>query len=202
MGWVTLHSVALSYPEMPTPSERELMASWLDMFRDTITCGYCRGHFTELLAKYRTLFPGMLNSRQAFAVFTFRAHNAVNRRLNKPVYATVQDCMDTIQKIVAQRPAKDYRVSYVNHITRYWKTQQDITGIVALKKIVQMRKIEDEYISSRDKNAKVEIAPDVVLLPSDALENVQGAQDRPRPLPPMNPRAGFRLTATGFRLQR
>lgn len=202
MGWVTLHTVALSYPEIPTIPERELMSSWLDMFRDTLTCVHCRGHFTELLAKYRTLFPGMLSSRQSFAVFTFRAHNAVNKRLNKPVYATVQDCMDTIQKIVAQRPAKDYRVSYLNHITRYWRTQQDITGIVALKKIVQMRKIEDEYVGPRDRNAKVDISPDVVLLPSDALENVQGTSDRPRPLMPSNGRAGFRLTATGFRLVR
>ena len=36
MGWMTLHSVATCYPESPTQSEKDLMASWLDMFRDTM----------------------------------------------------------------------------------------------------------------------------------------------------------------------
>lgn len=177
------------------------MNSWLDMFRDTITCSYCRGHFTELLGKYRSLFPNMLASRQEFAVFSFRAHNAVNRRLNKPVYATLADCMDTLKKNVANRSAKDYRISYVNHITRHWRTEQDITGVAALKKIGEMKKIEIDYITSRDTNFNVTLRPDVVILPSDALEKAQQAPgSRPRPLPGTS--VGLRLTGGIFRLQR
>lgn len=198
---MTLHSVATSYPEIPTASEKALMNSWLDMFRDTITCAYCRGHFTELLGKYRSLFPNMLESRQEFAMFSFRAHNAVNRRLNKPVYATLADCMDRLKKNVAVRSAKDYRISYVNHITRHWRTEQDITGVMALKKIGEMKKIEIEYVGPRDTNFNVTLRPDVVILPSDALEKAREAGDgRPRPLPTTN--VGLRFTGGVFRLQK
>ncbi len=202
LGWLTLHSTALAYPETPTPAEQQLMTSWLDMFRDTITCNYCRGHFTELLAKYRTMFPNMLGSRQEFALFSFRAHNAVNRRLNKPVYQTVQESMDILRKATANRSALDYRISYINHIMRYWKTQQDITGVVSLKKVVEMKKIEIEYVGPRDTNFKVDIKEEVAILPRDALERVSAEQQvATRPIALPTTRVGFRLTATGFRLR-
>ena len=204
LGWMTLHSVATCYPETPTQSERELMYSWLDMFRDTITCPYCRDHFTTMLQAYRSSFPSMLNSRQDFALFTFRAHNAVNRRLKKPIQGTLEQCMTTLQNNVKTRSAVDYRVSYLNHITRYWKGWQDITGIVALKKINEMRKIEATYVQPRDRNFAVTLTPDVVILPRDALEapaEPGGAGPSLVSLQPSEP-GRFRLTANGFRLRR
>jgi hypothetical protein len=201
---MTLHSVATCYPETPTQSERELMYSWLDMFRDTITCPHCRDHFTTMLSAYRSSFPTMLNSRQDFTLFTFRAHNAVNRRLKKPLQGTVEECMTTLRNNVKARTAVDYRVSYLNHITRHWKYMQDITGIIALKKINEMRKIEATYVQPRDTNFNVTIQPDVVILPRDALE---AAEDRPAGVPrgislPAGAPGHFRLTANGFRLRR
>jgi hypothetical protein len=182
------------------------MYSWLDMFRDTITCPHCREHFTSLLQTYRATFPGMLNSRQDFALFTFRAHNAVNRRLKKPIQATLEDCMATLQNNVKLRLAKDYRISYLNHVARHWKTWQDITGIVALKKLNEMRKIDVEYIQPRDKNFAVTLIPDVVVLPQDSLEPREGPVEVRRPgvvLPKgqAGVRAGYRITAGGIRLR-
>jgi len=201
LGWMTLHSVATCYPEAPTPSEKVLMSNWLDMFRDTITCATCRGHFTELLANYRRQYPGMFDSRQAFAVFTFRAHNAVNRRLVKPMYATLEECMQTLQNNVKIRSARDYRVSYINHIMRYWRTMQDMSGIAALRKIEEMRKIETEYVSIRDTNFNVTLLPDVVVLPRDMLEKpVPGGEPQRQYLKPQS--VGLRLGVGGFRLRR
>ena len=174
------------------------------MFRDTITCPYCRDHFTTMLQAYRSSFPSMLNSRQDFALFTFRAHNAVNRRLKKPIQGTLEQCMTTLQNNVKTRSAVDYRVSYLNHITRYWKGWQDITGIVALKKINEMRKIEATYVQPRDRNFAVTLTPDVVILPRDALEapaEPGGAGPSLVSLQPSEP-GRFRLTANGFRLRR
>lgn len=203
MGWMTLHSVATCYPVSPSQSERELMYSWLDMFRDTITCPYCRDHFATMLSAYRSSFPSMLNSRQDFCMFTFRAHNAVNRRLRKPLLATLEDCMGTLQTNVKLRAAVDYRVSYLNHITRYWRGWQDVTGIVALKKINEMRKIEGTYLQSRDTNFNVTLTPDVVVLPKDALERSEGGVQTPLMVSlPTGGRGAFRLTAAGFRLRR
>lgn len=205
LGWMTLHSTAFAYPETPTSSERELMTTWLDMFRDTITCPSCKGHFTTMLANYRAQFPNMLQSRHEFVVFTFRAHNAVNKRLNKPIHVTVEECLSTLRNNVKNRSAKDYRISYINHITRHWRTVQDITGIVALKKINEMKRIETEYVSIRDTNFTVDIHPDIVVLPQSMIERTSDAQPSRQVFfggPTAGAAAGFQITSRGLRLRR
>jgi hypothetical protein len=201
LGWMTLHSVATSYPIQPTRGEQELMSMWLDMFRDTITCPSCREHFTSMLAIYRQTFPNMFASRQNLSMFTFRAHNAVNRRLNKPVYTDLESCMNLLRNNVKTRTAKDYRVSYLSHITRHWSVYRDITGITALRKITEMTKIEREYFGPRDNNFTVDLTPDVVVLPHDTLDRTprESGPQRPTLRPPTQ---GFRLTAGGLRIRR
>ncbi len=181
------------------------MYTWLDMFRDTITCPSCKAHFTSTLANYRSQFPDMLQSRQTFVIFTFRAHNAVNKRLNKPVYSSVAECMATLRNNVKTRSAKDYRISYINHITRHWRTFQDVSGIVALKKINEMKRIETEYVSVRDTNFTTDIRPDIVVLPQSVIE--RSVEARPaRPMffggPTSGGAAGFQITSRGLRLRR
>jgi hypothetical protein len=204
LGWMTLHSVATCYPDTPTAGEQALMSTWLDMFRDTITCPSCREHFTTMLANYRQAVPNMLTSRQTFAVFTFRAHNAVNRRLNKPIHGDVESCMNILKGNVKTRSARDYRISYLHHISRHWRSFRDASGISALRKITEMNKIELEYIGPRDRNFEVTLQPDVVVLPRDALER-RGVEEQPSRVS-MNPRfappTGFRFAAGGIRLRR
>lgn len=171
LGWMTLHSVATIYPEEPSQAEKVLMNEWLDMFRDTITCSYCRQHFTEMLARYRRRFPGMLASRQELVAFTFRAHNNVNRRLYKPVYGTVEECMSILRNNVSVRPAAEYRKAYLAHIKRYWRTMQDVSGIVAARKLEQMVKVESDYFAQRDTNFAVDIAETFVSLPYGVIED-------------------------------
>ena len=199
---MTLHSTAFAYPESPAKSESELMGVWLDMFRDTITCPTCKEHFTAVLTNYRSQFPDMLSSRQAFVLFTFRVHNAVNRRLKKPIFGSVADCVETLRNNVKSRPAKDYRISYINHITRHWRVFQDVTGIVALKKIQELKRIEIEYVGPRDTNFAATIHEDIVLLPQTTLERTAETQAS-GPTVALGRRSGggFRLTATGFRLR-
>jgi hypothetical protein len=204
LGWMTLHSVSTSYPIQPTSSEKQLMYSWLDMFRDTITCNYCKGHFTTMLANYRVRFPNMLDSRQNFAMFAFRAHNTVNARLSKPVYATLDECMAILKKNTENRSAADYRISYINHILRYWKTMQDITGVVAVKKILEMKKIEIDYISRLDTKFDVELVNESVVIPRSWVEN-HVEEPTPRQLPVIRfntpkPRAGVQVVGGRIRL--
>lgn len=204
LGWMTLHSVAFAYPEAPNTSERDLMGTWIDMFRDTITCPSCKSHFTTVLSNYRAQFPNFLESRHEFVVFTFRAHNAVNRRIHKPLYTSVDACVQTLRSAVRSRSAREYRVAYINHITRHWKLFQDIQGIVALRKLSEMRKIENEYIGSRDTNFTVDIRPDIVVLAQDRLERPpnQEAPSRMSMSAQRTGAAGFRITAGGIRLLR
>lgn len=203
LGWMTLHSVSTSYPVNPTSSEKQLMYSWLDMFRDTITCNYCKGHFTTMLANYRVRFPNMLDSRQNFAMFVFRAHNTVNARLSKPVYATLEECMNVLKKNIENRSAADYRVSYINHILRYWKTMQDISGVVAVKKILEMKKIEIDYISRLDTKFAVQLVDETVVIPRSWVEN-HVEEPRASPMIRFNPskpsRAGVQIVGGRIRL--
>lgn len=193
------------YPQAPTPAEKQLVSTWLDLFQDTITCPSCRAHFTTLLASYRRVFPGMLDSRQSFMIFGFRAHNIVNRRLNKPLYGSVEDCMATLTSNLKTRSAVEYRRAYLSHITRHWTGWRDITGITALRKIAEMNKIETTYCAPRDTNLAVTVAPDVVILPRGVLD--AAAEDRVGPqlqpvLPRFAPPTGFRITGGGIRLRR
>ena len=203
LGWMTLHSVSTLYPENPTPSEKALLSSWLDMFRDTITCTHCKSHFTVMLQNYRMRFPNMLASRQDFAMFVFRAHNAVNARLSKPVYASLDECMAQLKNNIKTRSAKEYRDAYLTHIRKYWGGLQDLSGIVSVKKILEMRKIEVDYFTSRDTNFEVTLNPDAVTIPRNWVETeTYGQQEvqRVRFKPNDNVRAGFRMQGGRMRL--
>jgi hypothetical protein len=203
LGWMTLHSTAFAYSENPTASEKQLMYSWLDMFRDTITCPSCQGHFRTMLATYRAQFPSMLANRHEFIMFTFRAHNAVNKRLNKPVYSSVEYCLATLKNMTSARTAQEYRNAYYAHIARHWTLFQDITGITALKKIQELKRIEKEYVSPRDANFMINVRPDIVVLPQTTMENsTETSVSRPVFLGNANASAGFRITAGGLRLRR
>jgi len=169
LGWMTLHSVASCYPDNPLPSEMTLMQTWLDMFQGTITCPSCREHFGEALGAYRRTYPRMLSSRTEFLLFTFRVHNSVNRRLNKPVHQDVAACFEQLRNNVKGRSAKEFRTAYINHIRRFWRTMQDASGMTSMKKINEMTKIEIEYVQRHENNFEVDIPESVVVLPSQVF---------------------------------
>ena len=169
-----------------------LMSTWLNMFQTTITCPSCREHFEETLTGYRQRFPDYLSSRTKFMMFTFRAHNAVNNRLNKPIYATVHDCFEVLRNNVKGRSARDYRIAYLNHIRRHWRTLQDTSGITALKKINEMSKIEVSYFQSRENNFEIIIPEGSTFLSAAAMTVVTQETNPTRSIDPRNaPRIGF-----------
>ena len=197
LGWMTLHSVASLYPDSPTEAERQLVLRWVELFRDTITCPSCQGHFTEMLADYRSKYPNFLYSRREFMLFTFRAHNAVNRRLNKPIYSSVQDCFDVLRSNVRFNKSVTFRVSYVNHITRHWRMFRDASGMAALRRIMEMQKIENEYMRPRSNEFEI-------IIPEDSVLYTVGQPQAEAVVRPMAVRTGARMvmTATGFRIRR
>jgi len=192
LGWMTIHSASSCYPDNPTQAEVTLMTTWLDMFQATITCPSCREHFGETLAGYRQRFPNYLNTRADFMMFVFRAHNSVNNRLHKPIYATVHDCFEVLRNNVKGRTARDYRIAYLNHIRRHWRTLQDTSGMTALKKINEMTKIEISYFQARDNNFETIIPEDSTFLAPAAMTAVQQEVNPTRSIDPRNaPRIGF-----------
>ena len=183
---MTLHSMASLYPDEPSSSEKALMNSWLDLFASTITCPSCQGHFQETLEVYRSRFPGMLESRAAFLLFSFRVHNSVNQRLHKPIYSTVAECFEVLRNNVKTRTATQYRQAYYAHITRHWKIMQDASGMAALRKIADMNKIEATYAMARS-DEFTELIPDGLTMIGKLEAPPEGIQPRsmmpPSPLP-------------------
>ena len=198
LGWMTLHSVASCYPDSPTPAEIALTNTWLDMFQATITCPSCKEHFGNALAGYRRSYPQMLLSRREFLLFTFRVHNAVNKRINKPIYSSVSACFETLRNNVKTKSARDYRIAYLNHIRRFWRTMQDTSGFTAMKKINEMSKIEVEYVQRRDNNFDVDITEDVVILPGQTFSN---STEEPAKAIPVDTRNVPRMGLFGGRFQ-
>ena len=191
---MTLHSAASLYPDSPTDPERQLMTRWLDLFRDTITCPSCQGHFAELLGDYRSQHPNMLYSRREFLLFTFRAHNSVNRRIHKPVYSTVQACFDILRSNVKFNKSYAFRSAYLNHITRHWKMFRDASGMASLKRIMEMQKIENEYMRPRSNEFEVLIPEDSVVMPT--------GQQAPVAQPMARTGSRLVMTSTGFRIRK
>jgi hypothetical protein len=120
----------------------------------------------------------MLSSREDFLIATFRLHNAVNRRINKPVHQTVAACFEQLRNNVKTRSARDYRIAYINHIQRFWRTMQDSSGITSLKKINEMRKIEYEYFQRHDNNFETIISEHTVVLLSHSLDTQKSEPPR------------------------
>ena len=150
---MTLHSVASCYPDKPLPAESALMQTWLDMFQSTITCPSCREHFGIALGSYRRQYPQMLSSRAEFLLFTFR----------------VATCFEQLRANVKNRSAREYRLAYINHIRRFWRTMQDSSGITSMKKIAEMSKIENEYVLRHDNNFETDIPENTTVLPQQAF---------------------------------
>jgi len=198
---MTLHSMASLYPDEPTPAEKSLMNSWIDLFQGTITCPSCKEHFQELLNAYRFRFPQMLESRASFLLFSFRAHNSVNHRLNKPIYSSVATCFEVLQNNVKTRTATQYRQAYYTHITRHWKMMQDASGIAGLRKIAEMNKIESSYAVVRSDDFS-ELIPEGLTTLGKIEAPPEGGQ--PRVMMPTAPPVTQKLGIAGgrFRLRR
>jgi hypothetical protein len=198
---MTLHSVASLYPDKPTEAERQLMTTWLDLFRDTITCPTCMAHFSEMLSNYRAQFPNMLYSRRDFLLFTFRAHNAVNKRIGKPIYPTVQACFEALRNNVKFNKSVTFRISYVNRMTLHWRVFQDASGMAAMKRIHQIKKIEIQYMTPRSNEFEIDIPEDNVVVDIGPQPMLTLPNGQPIPQPTIAASGGSRMTMTGGRLR-
>jgi hypothetical protein len=178
LGWMTLHSVSMNYPSSPSDTEKQICSRFLDMFTETITCTICKTHFSRMLQTYRVIHPDYLESKQKFFLFTVRAHNTVNKRLDKPTIKTVADALKTLNQATYQTSPAEYRQKYLEYLRRIWGSDGSANGLFALQKIREMEKINTEYWSLRE-NSYVQF-----FYEADVLEYIS--------------EGGVKKTATGF----
>jgi hypothetical protein len=134
-------------------------------------------------------------------LFTFRAHNDVNKRLGKPIYPTVQACFEVLRNNVKFNKSYTFRISYVNRITQHWRVFQDSSGMAAMKRIHQIKKIEMQYMSSRSNEFEVMIPEDEVVVTIGAHPELTLPNGQPLPRPTLAASGGSRMTMQGGRLR-
>jgi hypothetical protein len=171
LGWMTLHSVSAIYPEKPTSEEKLLLEKFVENFRECITCVHCKSHFTSMLTTYKRKHPEWSSSRFDFFLFVCRAHNTVNRRLDKPVLQTLDDCIQTLKNATKVTNGGTYRAAYINYLIRNWSIEQTGEGFMNLGVVKQLKKINEEYFNPRDtgfENLKFDREASVVeFIPED-----------------------------------
>lgn len=115
------------------------------LFRDTISCPHCQQHFKIIFQNYTTSHPEWNSSRFQFFLFVVRAHNTVNKRLNKPKPSTVQECLEMYRKNTQINSGLFYRQKYLEYLTRNWGREMGGDGMIHMGEVREMKRITDEY---------------------------------------------------------
>lgn len=150
LGWMTLHSISAIYPEQPSQADKLIIDEFISCFRETISCPYCKSHFTSMLNKYKSTHPDWNYSRSNLFLFISRAHNTVNRRLDKPIYKTIDECILTLKNATKNTSTIQFRKAYLDYLTKNWTRQSDAEGFIMMGFVRKMIKINDEYFNVRD----------------------------------------------------
>jgi hypothetical protein len=146
-----LHSVSAIYPENPTSEERSLLEQFIEAFRECITCPHCKGHFTGMLNTYKRIHPEWSSSRYHLFLFICRAHNTVNKRLDKPILQTLSDCIETLKNATKVTTTAQYRSAYISYLISNWSREFTGDGAIALGAARKLKRINEEYFNLRDK---------------------------------------------------
>ncbi|KHJ49546.1 hypothetical protein D918_00673 [Trichuris suis] len=80
--WAFLHTMAAYLPEKFEPNTQRDLEELMRLFSLYYPCDYCASDLRAHLVKD----PPVTSSRQAFASWLCQLHNAVNRRLGKPLF--------------------------------------------------------------------------------------------------------------------
>lgn len=80
--WTLLHSIAATYPDVPSMSQQSDLLSFVKLFSKLYPCWVCAEDFQSYLGKEMP----RVKSRDEFGKWLCGAHNEVNRKLGKPQF--------------------------------------------------------------------------------------------------------------------
>ena len=177
MGWMTLHSISLNYPEKPSPEDRAIVKKFIELFAETISCPSCKGHFTNMYKFYTLNNHGWNSSRNELFTFIARAHNTVNKRLDKPVQYSVSQCISAIKMNSQTIPLSEFRRRYLNYLMSNWAREGGGEGFIQMRNAQEMIKINIQYWNLR------EVSIDTISIPEvDVLQNIAPANKFTSPI--------------------
>lgn len=151
MGWMTLHSISVCYPDTPSLSDKQILQEFMNAFAGSITCVYCRQHFGSMFADYKSKVPSWLNSKKDLFLAICRMHNAVNKRLDKPQSKTVAECIEWLKRATSYTSPQEFRTKYAQYLLGdWWRNRMTGEGMGGYRNAETVKKIIDEYWNPRD----------------------------------------------------
>jgi hypothetical protein len=104
--WMTMHIVALGYPESPSYSEKKAAKEFYEGLQHLIPCPTCKLHYAENL-KNLPVTPSLDNRRDLFK-WTVDMHNMVNKQLGKPIVSQAE-ALKFIERLGAKNRSPIWR---------------------------------------------------------------------------------------------
>lgn len=172
LGWMTLHSVSVIYPDTPTFEEKQIAREFLKEFAACISCSICKDHFTIFLNRYMLTYPSYVDSKRDFFMFVVRAHNDVNRRIDKPVISTVSECLQLLQSNTQNTTPGEFRQKYMNYLIRNWSYDITADGYIAKQSANKINKIMNEYFNPRDRDFNLEFPEDSTIVFNSTFSSI------------------------------
>lgn len=165
LGWMSLHSISVCYPENPSNEEKLICMRYIELFGETITCRYCKEHFQKMYLSYKTTYPTYLNSKRDLFLFVTRIHNSVNKRLDKPVIQTVKDSLELLQNNTKTISGRSFRDQYTNYLIRNWAYEMTGEAMIIKAKSYEMQKINNSYWNLREQDFNLSFEEDDIITP-------------------------------------
>ena len=209
MGWITLHSISVNYPETPTSADKAIVKKYLNLFTETISCPSCKSHFTNMYKTYTTANPNWADSRFNLFLFITRAHNTVNKRLDKPYPSTISESLSMLQLITKAKSPSEYRHNYLSYLTNNWTKEGGGEGMIQAGHVREMRKINEQYWNLRETGFSITLPEADILSPivsspriiSPFAQTLTYSQSSIRSNPQPTPNIGFKLKGGKFSLE-
>jgi len=150
MGWMTLHSISLCYPENPTEEDKKNVSNFMDAFAASITCVRCRHDFYMLFPTYKRNVPSLFDSKNDLFIAICRMHNNVNKRLDKPILRSMDECIQSIKNASSYTSLVDFRKKYIEYLFRDWNIFGRGTSyqIIAFNSVDKMKSLNESYWDS------------------------------------------------------
>lgn len=165
LGWMTLHSISINYPQNPSAEDKAVLDRFIEKFGDCITCNNCKTHFQNMLSSYKRKYPQWSSSQRELFLFVCRAHNTVNKRIDKPIISSVSDCLESIKNNSRDVSLRQFRATYANYLITNWSKYHDFDGMHAKNAAREVEKINNSYWNLRE----VDIS-DIEVFDADVTE--------------------------------
>jgi hypothetical protein len=103
-----------------------------------------------MLVSYKRKYPNWNSNQRELFLFVCRAHNTVNSRIDKPIIASVADCIETIKNNIRDTSLKDFRQKYSDYLLGNWSKYHDFDGMHAMSSAREVDSINKSYWNSRE----------------------------------------------------